>query len=239
MLEMKKIIASLFLSFIFVNAFTQKWKPNIGFEGGMGSGGMKNLLQSNNPIITDNSELKKSWAYSTGPFIQVMKPSMGFEVKLNFNSFSSEAESFTTPEAIKLKYLSVPMLFKVRLTSREGITSSSWSDESYTLIGNTLYHTPSQYSAGGNRFTTSIFLYGGIQYDKLRTATHSFGTTTPLTEDISGSLNSSGYSYIGGLEMSINLLSFDFSYIAGMKSVDHATDNKVSGFFIKLKVRII
>jgi hypothetical protein len=236
---MKKAIVSLVFSFLFILSFSQKWKPNLGIEGGMGSGGMTELLKTNNPLIKDNAELKKTWAYSYGPFIQLMKPAFGFEAKLNFNSFESEAESFSTPEAIKLKYLSVPMLLKVRLSSREGITASSWSDESYTLIGNTLYHSPGQYSAGGERFTTSVFLYGGIQYDQLRSATHSYGTTNSSVDDITGSLVEKGYSYIAGLEMTINLLSFDFSYMKSLKSVDPTIDNKVSGFFFKIKLRVL
>jgi hypothetical protein len=237
--NMKKTIILLLLSLIFYTSFSQKWKPNLGFEGGMGGGGMNNLLQSTNPLITDNSALKKTWAYSYGPFVQLMKPAFGFEVKLNLNSFENDAESFSTPESIKMKYFSIPVLVKVRLTSREGITAESWSDESYTLIGNTIYHTPSQYSAGGNKFTTSVFLYGGIQYDKLRSATHTYGTSTSVTDDISGSLTETGYSFIGGLEMTINMLSFDFSYLKGLKSVDPSVDNKVSGFFVKIKVRLI
>jgi len=236
---MKKVLASLAFSFIFSLSFSQKWKPNLGIEGGMGGGGMNELLKVNNPLIKDNAELKKTWAYSYGPFIQLMKPAFGFEAKLNFNSFESDAESFSTPESIKLKYLSVPVLFKVRLSSREGITAESWSDESYTLIGNTLYHSPGQYSAGGERFTTSVFLYGGIQYDQLRSATHTYGTSTSSVDDISGSLVEKGYSYIAGLEMTINLLSFDFSYMKSLKSVDPAIDNKVSGFFIKVKLRVL
>jgi hypothetical protein len=236
---MKKTIMSLTLTFLFAVSFSQKWKPNLGFEGGMGGGGMTNLLKSTNPLIIDNSELKKSWAYSYGPFLQIMKPAFGIEVKLNFNSFEAEAESLTTPESFKMKYLSVPVLLKFRISSREGVTASSWSDESYTLIGNTLYHSPSEYTAGGDRFTTNVFLYGGIQYDKLRSAVHSYGTTVKTTNSIAGDLESSGYSFIGGVEMTINLLSFDFSYMKSLKSVDPVTDNKVSGFFIKLKIRVI
>jgi hypothetical protein len=168
-----------------------------------------------------------------------MKPAFGLEVKLNFNSFDAEAESFTTPESFKMKYMSVPVLLKFRISSREGVTASSWSDESYTLIGNTLYHSPSQYSAGGNRFTTNVFLYGGIQYDQLRSATHTSGTTNTTTSSIVSKLESNGYSYIGGLEMTINLLSFDFSYMKSFKSVDPVTVNNLSGFFIKIKLRII
>jgi len=236
---MKKAIVSFMLSFLFILSFSQKWKPNLGIEGGMGGGGMNELLKANNPLIKDNAALKKTWAYSYGPFIQLMKPAFGFEAKLNFNSFENDAESFSTPESIKLKYLSVPILLKFRLSSREGITASSWSDESYTLIGNTLYHSPGQYSAGGERFTTSVFLYGGIQYDQLRSAIHSYGTTTSSVDDITGSLVEKGYSYIAGLEMTINLLSFDFSYMKSLKSVDPTIDNKVSGFFIKIKLRVI
>jgi hypothetical protein len=236
---MKKGIVTIILLLISIISFSQKWKPGLGFEGGMGGGGMNNLLQSTNPLITDNSALKKTWAYSYGPFLQVMKPAYGFEVKLNFNSFEVDAESFSTPESIKMKYLSVPVLFKIRLSSKEGITAESWSDESYSLIGNTLYHTPSQYSAGGNRFTTSVFLYGGIQYDMLRSATHTYGTSTPSTDDIKSQLVNSGYSFIGGLEITMNMLSFDFSYLRGLKSVDPTIDNKVSGFFVKLKLRLL
>jgi hypothetical protein len=236
---MKKAVVTVVLTFVFIVSFSQKWKPNLGFEGGMGGGGMTQLLKSNNPVIKDNAQLMKTWAYSYGPFIQLMKPAYGFEVKLNLNSFENDAESFSTPESIKFKYLSVPMLFKVRLSSREGITSESWSDESYTLIGNTLYHTPSQYSAGGSRFTTSVFLYGGIQYDQMKSAIHTYGTTTPSVVDITGSFVNKGYSYIGGLEMTINMLSFDFSYMRSMKSIDPKIDNKIGGFFIKIKLRVL
>ncbi len=236
---MKKTIMALLLSSLFTISFSQKWKPSFGFEGGMGMGGMNNLLKSTNPLILNNSELKKSWAYTYGPFLQIMKPAFGFEVKLNWNSFESEAESWTKPESIKLKYMSIPVLLKFRLTSREGITAGSWSDESYTLIGNTLYHSPGQYSAGGNPFTSNIFIYGGIQYDKLRSATHSFETTLPVTDNLAGSLVESGYSYVAGLEISVNLCSFDFTYIRSMKSIDPVTENNVSGFFVKLKLRII
>jgi hypothetical protein len=236
---MKKTIASLLISFTFITSFSQKWKTNLGFEGGMGGGGMNNILKSTNPLIKDNTELKKSWAYSVGPFIQLMKPAFGFEVKLNFNSFTNESLSMTTPEDIKIKYLSVPVLLKVRLSSKEGITSESWSDEKYTLIGNTLYHTPGQYSAGGNRFTSSVFLYGGIQYDQLRSATHSYGTPNETIDDLASKLVNRGYSFIGGLEMTMNLLSFDFSYLKGLSSIDPATVNQVSGFIVKMKIRII
>jgi hypothetical protein len=236
---MKKVIVSFMLIFIFIVSFSQKWKPNLGFEGGMGGGGMNALLKSNNPLIKDNSALKKGFAYSYGPFLQLMKPGYGIEVKLDFNSFNAEAESLTTPEGIKLKYLSVPVLFKIRLSSKEGVTSSSWSDESYTLIGNTLYHSPGQYSGGGNRFTSNIYLYGGIQYDQMRSATHTYGTTTSITDDIKGGLVNNGYSYIGGLEITNNMASFDFSYMKSLKSIDPKIDNKISGFFIKVKIRII
>jgi hypothetical protein len=236
---MKKAILTLIFSFVFIFSFSQKWKPNLGFEGGMGGGGMTQLLKSNNPLIRDNSALKKSFAYSYGPFFQLMKPGFGIEVKLDFNSFNAEAESFTAPEAIKLKYLSVPVLFKIRLSSKEGVTASSWSDESYTLIGNTLYHSPGQYSGGGNRFTSNIYLYGGIQYDQLRSATHTYGTTISQTDEIKGGLVNNGYSYIGGLEITNNMASFDFSYMKSLKSIDPKIDNKVSGFFIKVKIRII
>lgn len=236
---MKKAIVSLMFSFICVFSFSQKWKPNLGIEGGMGGGGMSQLLKSNNPLITDNAQLKKTWAYSYGPFIQLMKPAYGFEVKLNFNSFENDAESFSTPESVKFKYLSVPMLFKVRLSSREGITAESWSDESYTLIGNTLYHSPSQRSAGGERFTTSVFLYGGVQYDKIKSVIHSYGTTAPAVVDVTGSFVDKGYSYIGGIEMSVNLMSFDFSYMKSMKSISPAIDNKFGGFFFKIKLRLL
>lgn len=236
---MKRTIIAFLLSFLFTISFSQKWKPSFGFEGGMGIGGMNNLLKSTNPLIVDNAELKKSWAYTYGPFIQIMKPAFGLEMKLNWNSFESEAESMTNPESFKLKYMSIPVLLKFRLSSRQGITASSWSDESYTLIGNTLYHTPGQYSSGGSPFTTNIFIYGGMQYDHIRSAIHSFGTTTAVTDNIAGKLVENGYSYVIGLEMSVNLCSFDFSYMKSMKSIDPVTENKVSGFFVKLKLRII
>lgn len=232
---MKRTIVALLLSFFFTISFAQKWKPGLGFEAGMGGGGMNNLLKSTNPLIKNNSELKKNWAYSYGPFLQIMKPAFGLEVKLNFNSFDVEAESLVTPESIKMKYMSVPVLLKFRLSSREGITAGSWSDESYSLIGNTLYHTPGQYSAGGSRFTSSVFLYGGIQYDQLRSAVHEYS----IVENITSTLVESGYSYVLGLDWSINLLSFDFSYMKSLKSIDLVTENKVSGFFIKLKLKLI
>lgn len=236
---MKRTIAALVLTFIFVSTFSQTWKPGFGIEGGMGSGGMTALLKTANPVIVDNSELKKGWAYSYGAFVQFMRPGYGFETRINLNSYSAEAESFSTPESISMKYMSVPLLFKIRLSSKEGITTSSWTDESYSLIGNTIYHTPGQYSAGGNPFTTNVYLYAGGQYDMLNKATHTFGTPTGTTEDISTSLLKSGYSMIGGLEFTINMLSFDFSYQKSMKSVYPGTDNKVSAFFVKIRLRII
>lgn len=236
---MKKAILTSIFSFLFIISFSQKWKPNLGFEGGMGGGGMSQLLKSNNPLITENAQLRKTWAYSYGPFIQLMKPAFGFEAKLNFNSFENDAESYSTPESFKFKYLSVPMLIKVRLSSREGITGSSWSDESYTLIGNTLYHSPSQYSAGGERFTTSAFLFGGIQYDQIKSVIHSYGTLSPTVVDVTGSFINKGYSYIVGLEMATNMFSLDFSYMKSMKSISPTIDNKFGGFFIKLKVRVL
>ena len=120
---MKRTIIFLLLTFVGIQLFSQKWKPGFGIEGGMGGGGMTALLKTENPIIVDNSELKKSWAYSYGAFLQIMRPGYGFETKLNFNSFSAEAESFSTPESISMKYMSVPLLFKIRLSTKEGITS--------------------------------------------------------------------------------------------------------------------
>jgi len=39
--------------------------------------------------------------------------------------------------------------------------------------------------------------------------------------------------------MTNNLLSFDFSYMKSLKSVDPTIDNKVSGFFFKIKLRVL
>lgn len=236
---MKKTI--IFLIFIFVSlvSFSQKWRVGLGVEGGMGGGGMTALLKTTNPVITDNSELKKGFVYSGGGFLQVMRPGYGLETRLVYNSFSAEAESFSSPESISLRYLSVPVLFKVRLSTREGITSPSWSSESYSLIGNTIYHTPGQYSAGGSHFTINVFLYGGVQYDMLKKATHTYGTIVKTTDDISGRLTEAGSSLIGGLEISADLISFDFSYQSSIKSVYPGMDNKVNAFLFKLKLRIL
>jgi hypothetical protein len=233
---MRKTAITLMLLLIFTYSFSQNWKPNLGFEGGMGGGGMSVLLKSSNPLIIDNAALKNSWAYTFGPFLQIMKPAYGMEVKLNFNSFSSEAESFSTPESMKFKYMSVPVLFKIRLSSRSGVTSGSWTDESYSLIGNTLYHTPSEYSAGGNPFTTNVFLYAGGQYDILKQATHTY--SKPI-EDLTGKLVKSGYSFIAGLEFTMNMLSFDFSFQRGLTSFDPVTENRINAFFVKIKLRLI
>jgi len=235
---MKKSILTLVLSFVFIVSFSQKWKPTLGIEGGMGGGGMTALLKTNNSIIRDNAELKKGFAYTGGAFLQIMRQNLGFEVKVDYSSYGAEAESFSTPENINLRYLSVPLLFKVRLSTREGYSSGSWTDESYSLIGNTLYHSPSQYSAGG-AFTSSVFLYAGAQYDMLKRATHTYGTTTKSVDDISGSLSETGYSLVAGVELTMNMLSFDFSYQKGMKPVIPLTDNYVNAFLVKIKFRIL
>lgn len=235
---MKKTIVTLMLSFVFIVSFSQKWKPTLGIEGGMGGGGMTALLKTNNSIIRDNAELKKGFAYSGGAFLQVMRQNFGFEVKAVYSSYGADAESFSTPENINLRYLSVPMVLKVRLSTREGYTSGSWTDESYSLIGNTLYHSPSQYSAGG-AFISSVFFYAGAQYDMLKRATHTYGTTTKSVDDISGSLSETGYSLVAGLEMTMNMLSFDFSYQKGMKPVMPLSENYVNAFMFKIKFRIL
>jgi hypothetical protein len=235
---MKKAIVSLLLSFLFMYSFSQKWKPTLGIEGGMGGGGMTVLLKSGNHFIKDNSELKKDFAYSGGAFLQVMRQSYGFEIKVDYTSYEANAESFSTPEIIALKYLSIPFVFKVRLSTKEGYSSGSWTDESYSLVGNTLYHTPSQYSAGG-AFTSNVFLYAGAQYDMLKKATHTFGTTTKTTEDISGKLADSGYSLVAGVEFTVNMLSFDFSYQKGMKTIDPVQENYINAFLVKVKFRIL
>ncbi|MBK7627134.1 MAG: hypothetical protein IPJ16_08045 [Bacteroidales bacterium] len=235
---MKKTIGTLILSFVFVVSFSQKWKPTLGIEGGMGGGGMTALLKTNNPIIKDNAELRKDFAYSGGAFLQVMRQSFGFEVKVDYTSFGANAESFSTPENINLRYLSVPFVFKLRLSTKEGYSSGSWTDESYSLIGNTLYHSPSQYSAGG-AFTTNVFIYAGAQYDILKRATHTYGTTTKAVDDISGSLSETGYSFVVGAEFTMNMLSFDFSYQKGLKPAIPLSDNYVNAFLVKVKFRIL
>lgn len=235
---MKKVTVTLILSFIFIISFSQKWRPTFGIEGGMGGGGMTSLLKSGNPIIKDNSELKKGFAYSGGAFLQIMRQNFGFETKVDYSAYGADAESFSTPENISLRYLSVPLLFKVRLSTKEGYSSGSWTDESYSLIGNTIYHTPSQYSAGG-AFTSNVFLYAGAQFDKLKKATHSYGTTTKSVDDISGKLNDTGYSLVAGVEFTVNMLSIDLSYQKGMKSVDPLTENYINAFMVKVKFRIL
>ena len=235
---MKRAIISLILSLIFFISFSQKWKPTLGLEGGMGGGGMTALLKTSNSMIQDNSELKKGFAYSGGAFLQIMRPSFGFEAKVDYSSYVAEAESFSTPEKISLRYLSVPLVFKVRLSTKEGYSSGSWTDESYSLVGNTLYHSPSQYSAGG-AFTTNVFLYAGAQYDMLRRATHEHGTTTKTTDDVSGKLTDTGYSLVAGVEFTVNMLSFDFSYQKGMKTVDPGAENYINAFMVKVKFRIL
>jgi hypothetical protein len=235
---MKKSIIAVLLSFLFLNSFSQKWKPNLGLEGGMGGGGMSGLFKTNNPIIVDNSELKKNWPFTGGAFLQVMKPSFGFEVKVSYASYLAEAESFSTPESINLKYLSVPLLLKIRLSSKTGYTSGTWSDESYSLIGNTIYHSSSQYSPGGLE-TKSVFLYVGGQYDMLKKSSHTYGTTNKITDDLTGSLEPTGYSLVAGLEFAANLISIDFSYQKGMTSIFADSDNKINAFFVKFKFRII
>jgi len=235
---MKKPVVTLLLLFIFIYSFSQKWKPNIGIEGGMGGGGMTALLKSNNDLITDNSALKKDFAYSGGAFLQLMREGYGFEIKANYNAYSAEAESFTTPENIKFRYLSVPLVFKLRLSRAEGYQSGSWSDESYSLIGNTLYHSESQYSPGG-AFTRSVFLYAGAQYDMLKKATHTYGTTNKVTDDISGLLTGTGYSIVMGAEIAVNMLSIDLSYQHGMKSIYLPSDNRINAVMFKFKFRIL
>lgn len=235
---MKKIAVTVILSFVFLLSFSQNWKPTFGLEGGMGGGGMTAILKSSNSIIKDNSELKRGFAYTGGAFIQLMRKSCGFEVKLDYTAYSAEAESFNTPEIIALRYLSVPVLFKLRISSREGYESGTWTDESYSLVGNTIYHTPSQYSAGG-KFVSNVFIYAGAQYDMLKKATHTTGTMTKTTENISGQLIGTGYSLVGGVEFTVNMLSFDFSYQKGMKTIDPASDNFVNAFMFKVKFRIV
>lgn len=235
---MKEAIVTLSLFFIFICSFSQKWKPNIGIEGGMGGGGMTALLKTNNDLITDNSELKKGFAYSGGAFLQLMRAGYGFEISADYNAYSAEAESFTTPESIKLRYLSVPLVFKLRLSKGEGYQPGSWSDESYSLIGNTLYHSPSEYSSGGS-FTRSVFLYAGGQYDMLKKATHTHGTTTKVTDDISGLLTGTGYSLLIGAEIATNMISMDLSYQRGLKSIHLPSDNRINAVMFKFKFRIL
>lgn len=199
---------------------------------------MTALLKSNNDLITDNSALKKGFAYSGGAFLQLMREGYGIEIKANYNAYSAEAESLTTPENIKLRYLSVPLVFKIRLSKAEGYQSGSWSDESYSLIGNTLYHSESQYSPGGS-FTRSIFLYAGGQYDMLRNATHTHGTTNAATDDISGLLAGSGYSFVMGAEIAVNMLSIDLSYQHGLKTIHLPSDNRINAVMVKFKFRIL
>lgn len=235
---MKKALASLMLFFIFVCSFSQKWKPNLGIEGGIGGGGMTALLKSNNDLITDNSALKKGFAYSGGAFLQLMREGYGFEIKAIYNTYSAEAESFTTPENLKLAYVSVPLFFKLRLSKGEGYHPGSWSDESYSLIGNTLYHSDSQYSAGGS-FTRSVFLYAGGQYDMLKKATHTHGTSNAVTDDISGLMTGTGYSLVMGAEIAVNMLSIDLSYQHGLKSIHLPSDNRINSIMLRFKFRIL
>lgn len=235
---MKKSLVTLLLFFVFIGSFSQKWKPNFGIEGGMGGGGMTALLKSNNDLITDNSALRKDFAYSGGAFLQLMREGYGFEISADYNAFSAEAESFSTPEDIKLRYLSVPFVFKLRLSRGEGYQPGSWSDESYSLVGNTLYHSPSEYTAGGS-FTRSVFLYAGGQYDMLKRATHSYGTTNKITDDISGLLTGTGYSLVVGAEIAVNMLSIDLSYQHGLKSINLASDNRINAVIFKFKFRIL
>ncbi len=236
---MKKPIVTLLLSCLFFYSFSQKWKTNLGLEGGMGGGGMTALLSTNNPLIVDNSALKKGFAYTGGVFLQIMRPNYGFEIKAVYSSYNAEAESFSTPESINLKYLSIPLLFKVRLTTKSGYTSASYTAESYSLFGNTLYHHPSEYSAGGNPVTRSVFLYAGAQYDMLQNANHTYGTSTKTTEDISGQLVKSGNSFVAGLEFTVNLMSLDLSYQKGLKSIDPNIPNYINAIFVRLKFRIV
>lgn len=235
---MKRPIVTLMLSFIFIFSFSQKWKPNLGIEGGIGGGGMTALLKTTNDIIRDNSELKKDFVYSGGGFLQLMRPGFGIEVKAVYSAYGADAESFSTPESIKLRYFSVPLLFKFRLSSGEGYQSGSWSSESYSLVGNTLYHSPSQYSAGG-AFTRDVFLYAGAQYDMLKKATHTYGTSTKVTDDISGLLAETGYSLVVGAEIAVNMMSLDFSYQRGMKTMQLLSENRINAFVFRFKFRII
>lgn len=235
---MKKPVLTLSLLLIFISSYSQKWKPNIGIEGGMGGGGMTALLKSNNDLISDNSALKKGFAYTGGAFLQLMREGYGFEIKADYSAYSAEAESLTTPENIKIRYLSVPLLFKLRLSKAQGYQPGSWSDESYSLVGNTIYHSDSQYSAGGE-FTRSVFLYAGAQYDMLKMATHTHGTTNAVTDDISGLLSGSGYSLVMGAEIAVNMLSIDLSYQHGMKSIHLPSDNRINAVMVKFKFRIL
>lgn len=235
---MKKAIVTFLLLFIFIFSYSQKWKPNLGIEGGIGGGGMTALLKTNNDIIRDNSELKKNFVYSGGGFFQIMKPGYGFEVKAVYSAYGADAESFNTPENISLRYLSVPLLFKFRLSTGEGYQAGSWSSESYSLIGNTLYHSPSQYSAGGS-FTRNVYLYAGAQYDMLKKATHTYGTMTKSTDDISGLLAETGYSLVVGAEIAVNMISLDFSYQKGMNSISMLSENRINAFMFRFKFRII
>ena len=235
---MKKSTVTFLLLFISFYSFSQKWKPTLGIEGGIGGGGMTALLKSNNDIITDNSALKKDFAYSGGGFLQLMREGYGFEVSADYNAFAANAESFSTPEKISLRYLSVPLVFKLRLSTGEGYQSGSWSDESYSLIGNTLYHSASQYSPGGS-FTRSVFLYAGAQYDMLKKATHTYGSTNEVTEDISGLLSETGYSLVVGAEIAVNMISMDLSYQHGMKSMQLLSENRINAIIFKFKFRIL
>ena len=235
---MKKSIVTFLLLFISIYSFSQKWKPTLGIEGGLGGGGMTALLKTNNDIITDNSALKKDFAYSGGAFFQLMRSGYGFEISADYNAFAADALSLTTPERISLRYLSVPLVFKFRLSSGEGYQPGSWSDESYSLIGNTLYHSASQYSPGGS-FTRSVFLYAGAQYDMLKKATHTYGTTNEVTEDISGLLAETGYSLVVGAEIAVNMISMDLSYQHGIKSMQLLSENRINAIMFKFKFRIL
>ena len=235
---MKKAIVTFSLLLIFNFSYSQKCIPTLGIEGGLGGGGMTALLKTNNDIIVDNSALKKDFAYSGGAFLQLMREGFGFEVSVDYNSYAASAESFSTPEDIKLRYLSVPLVFKLRLSKGEGYQAGSWSDESYSLIGNTIYHSASQYSAGG-AFTRSVFFYAGAQYDMLKRATHTYGTTNKVTDDISGLLAETGYSLVVGAEIAVNMISMDLSYQRGMKSINLLSDNRINAIIFKFKFRIL
>lgn len=234
---MKKAIAILVFLIIPIFSFSQKWKANFGIEGGMGGGGMTKLLKTNNSIIKNNPELKNGFAYSYGIFLQAMQKNFGFEIKMVNNIFDADDDDFTNPENIKLRYLSIPFVLKIRLSTKEGYSSGYWTDESYSLIGNTIYHSPSQYSPGG-AFVSSVFLYTGIQYDMLKKATHTYGTSTRSVDDISGVMKETGSSFVTGIEITNNMVSFDFSYQKGITQVI-SKDNYINAFMIKIKVRLI
>lgn len=226
---MKKTTITLLLSFIFMFSFSQtKWQPHLGIEGGTGPSALTSEVKP------DHSN---GWSSTIGASIQLMrsisKP-YGFEVKANYNWIKVEGNKM-------FKYISVPLLLRICLSSKTGYTRSSWSDESYSYYGNSLYHTPSQYSEGGTKVTSTVFFYAGAQYDMLQKALTGVtgpGVTATAVTDITGNYMNSGYSIVAGLELNMGKIYFDFSYQKGMSSIDPNIENNINTFWIKIKFLI-